>query len=318
MQVACISLGTLGELRGGVDPDDGEPVWSIRDFINTMKQKPIGDKYGTSTWNDMIKGDHQNELVGISYQLVIPGSQGRAAPCANILGLQTILTLLPGKIAETYRKEARDIMNRVITGDKSLIKIIEANASTANPIQTLIRGAMKRGRESENGGAAVEEDPEERRIRFRLMEAEAMKIEAESKKINMETTKDTLKFCEEGYIRNCVGGIIDDRARLRFKDYYLDSIAVNSDQVQSSQGRITNGDEREITITDVAKEIKIKLKHGQETQAGRIMARLYRAKYGENAGKVERHVDGASRMVYGYYRKDIDLMEQAIREAASG
>lgn len=304
MQVACISLGTLGELRGGVNPEDNEPSWSIKDFINTMKQKPIGDKYGTATWNDMIKGDHQNELVGISYQLVIPGSQGRTTPCANIIGLQTILGLLPGKIAETYRKEARDILNQVITGDKSLIKIIEANGNTATPFQTLLRGAMKRGREP----GVIIEDPEDRRIRLRKMEAEITQMNAGS-----------MKILEEGYTRHCIGGIIDDRARLHFKDQYLNIVSGLSGLCGGSQGLITTGeaaqDTRPLTISTYATELKIRMNTAQGIQAGRIMAKLYRDKYGRDASTHEQFVDGANRSVKSYTRVDSDLLEQAIRKA---
>lgn len=227
MAIACINLGTLGDLRGGVKPEDNEPVWSIRDFINTMNQKPVTDKYGMITWNNLLKGDHKDELAKSFCQLVIPGSQGRETPCANILGLQTIIGLLPGKIAEKYREEARDILNRVITGDKSLITIIEANASTATPTQNLLRGAMKR-KQGNGQEITTPEDPEERRIRLRKMEAEIDQMNADTERIRkvtaelaMRSKTECLKVCEEGYIRNCVGGIMEDRARLSFKDMYI-------------------------------------------------------------------------------------------------
>lgn len=67
-----LSLGDLGELRGTNHPEHGQ-VWSIRDFINMVKEKPYGSKYGVSTWLAMLDGEYGEELARHSYSLIIPG-----------------------------------------------------------------------------------------------------------------------------------------------------------------------------------------------------------------------------------------------------
>lgn len=207
-------------------------------------------------------------------------------------GVIKLAMALPGKNAKHIRVHFADVLLRFHAGDASLMAEIERNRESTNPINVAARQELKRGREG------VEEGPEERRTRIRKMEAEVTQM-----------TLNNMKMAEDLYKSMCTNGELDDRARLLFKDQILNTIIFNS------PGLITNGDESEITISDVARELKIKLKHGQETQAGRIMARLYREKHdGQDPIKGPRQVDGAVRMVNTYRRKDIDIMEQAIRE----
>jgi len=316
MLVATINLGNLGNLRGTQLPDQ-EPMWSIRDFINVMNEKPISDPYGMITWNRMLCGEHKNELITICCQLIIPGSQGRETPCASILGLQTIAALLPGKIAAKYRQEVRDIFNRVIMGDTSLIQIIENNSSTSTPMQEVLRDAYKR----------QGEDPEDRLVKRRKIEMEMQKMQAEIDVMRAETKHkladaehklvettnmriNNIQEAEKMYTRLCIGGIMDDRARLMFKDGLTNAAGIMPTQQQEKPI-----DERPLTISTFVTELKIKMNNSQGIQAGRIMARLYREKYGSDPSTHEQFVDGAVRKVKSYTREHTDLMEQAIKEA---
>jgi hypothetical protein len=320
--VTALNLGNLGDLRGTEHPEKGS-MWSIRDFINVMNEKPIHHKYGMITWNRMLDGEYGAELATICCQLIIPGSQGVATPCADILGLQRIASILPGKIAGKYRDEVQQVFNLVIAGDKSMIKVIEHNATTNTPIQKLVRESLKR--KGAEAGVVIEEDPEDKKLRrANLMlemeerRANISRMHEETKRISEETAqlrKENLTSIEQHYTRLCVGGIIDDRARLLFKDGLLNTAGVNT----SPQLAITNGeasiDTRPLTISTFATELKIRMSNAQGQQAGRIMARLYREKYGTEPTSHEQFVDGSVRPVKSYTRGDVSLMEQAIREA---
>lgn len=312
MQVALISLGNIGDLRGVDHPDHG-PMWSVPDFVNVMNEKGLTNSYGRTTWCRMISGEHKNELATSCSNLIIPGSQGRPTPCANILGLQRILSLLPGDIARKYRDEVQKIFNQVLTGDKSLITVIEENAKTSHPIQELVRDATKR----KHGELAVQEDPEDRKRRYKLMDAEIGKIEAETRKMNEETKKmaeETLTLRRENivalqkeYTGMCVGEKIDDRARLLFKDNMMNCVGISTTDDPNATP---------MTISTYAAELGIRITGEQAKEAGVIMAKRYKDKYNIKPSKHGQLCDGAVRNVNSYTRTDADMLLECIRDVA--
>ena len=58
-------------------------------------------------------------------------------------GLLYLLTILEGKVAEKYRILARDTIMRVLSGDRSLINIIEGNAESSGPLQEACRKSLR-------------------------------------------------------------------------------------------------------------------------------------------------------------------------------
>jgi hypothetical protein len=311
VMIASLDLGNLGNLRGTETEDLGS-MWSVPDFINVMNDKELGNSYGRKTLENMLKGKHKDELVKIIHKLVIPGSQGRETQCADILGLQRVMSLLPGTIAAQYREEVQKVFNSVVAGDRSLIKVIEHNASTNTPVQRLVRESLKR----KSGEIVIEEDPEDKKLRRMKLMAEITELEKKNEKMGIEN----LAMAEEMYTRLCVGGVIDDRARLLFKDGLMNT-TVKSGSAAGPVTTITNGaacnttDTRPVTISSLATELKIRMSNAQGQQAGRIMAKLYRDKYGAEPTSHDQFVDGGVRPVKSYTRADKDLIEQAIREA---
>ena len=59
----------------------------------------------------------------------------------------------------------------------------------------------------------------------------------------------------------------------------------------------------------------ITLKRGMDSHVGRILAKMFRDKYGENPPKHSQYVDGALRSVNTYFARDRDLVEDAILQA---
>lgn len=76
--------------------------------------------------------------------MFLTGYEGTPAPCANVLGLQRILSLLPGKVNVKYQEQINNVFSRIITGDLSLIKNIRSNAVSKEPVNVLFRDAMAR------------------------------------------------------------------------------------------------------------------------------------------------------------------------------
>jgi len=71
-----------------------------------------------------------------------------------------------------------------------------------------------------------------------------------------------------------------------------------------------------ISISQVALEMNVKLKHGEAVQIGTLVSKLYKEKYGSPPPKHDQFVDGAVRSVNSYTTQDTDLVEASIRARA--
>ena len=73
MQVTLI-LEVLDDLRGINHPEHG-PVWSIRDFINTLNEKLISDSYGRMTWKRLLSSEIGYIFNGLWHEVMIDGKK---------------------------------------------------------------------------------------------------------------------------------------------------------------------------------------------------------------------------------------------------
>lgn len=264
----------------------------------------------------------------------------------NLDGALALVGFIKSELAMKHRKEMRKILRRYLAGDASLVGEIKANASSTNVVnqmaQESLAGTVRR---------QVEEDPDtvsldvyERRVKIKHMEAEvrqmdantmliqsqSVQIQAESMQIQAESMT---KLCNL-YMQLCPNGIMDDRAKLMLKDCVLNVAMSQQGGLQvgggsASQLAITTGpssssvaapasqeEAKPLTLSTFAVELGIRANNSQLQKAGIILARLYAQRYnGAKPSKHDQFVDGAVRSVNSYYRKDKDLVEQALREA---
>ena len=119
-----------------------------------------------------------------------------------------LIMVLPGKMAKEMRVKFSDIIRRFLAGDAS-------NAISNNPVSVLARGPTL-------PTASVVEDNEESRKRRRMVEdLEIEERVANLKRIQNETdavAASTQTHLMEVYKTLCSDGIMDDRARILFKD----------------------------------------------------------------------------------------------------
>ena len=276
-------------------------VWSIRDFINFIKEKPCNDAYGRVTWKNMLKGDFAEELAALAYNVVIPGSMGHSTPCASVSGLQRILNLFPGKVGKQYRDEADNTFRRVIAGDVTLIKTIQDNNASQAPTQQLFREELAR----EGVQVATTTDMleiQERQAKIRLMNAEAAKI-------NLDVGHQL-----EQHFTRVAKGKLDEHAQLYFQDMYINMAT----QITGATNRLalTNGapPPRPLTISVYAAEKGIRLTNGQAQAVGRLVAAQYRNKYGRDPTEHAQKVNGSVVQVKSYTTEHADLIDAAIED----
>jgi hypothetical protein len=71
-QVSLIFGDELGNLRGTFDPTFGY-LFSIKDFINMVKGKAFGSKYGNKAWFDMLNSEFGDDLAKLVHSVFLPG-----------------------------------------------------------------------------------------------------------------------------------------------------------------------------------------------------------------------------------------------------
>lgn len=254
----------------------------------------------------------------------------------KLVSLQDALELvmvLPGKVARETRVQFANIIRRYLAGDSSLITEIHANAASNSPIAQLARAsvdpasdancAITKKRQLERDDALFDMEMAERkqRLMHMAMETSAKAAEAQAKVAEAQAkVLEVQKMLMDTYTSLCPNRVIDDRARLMFKDNFLNIAS----QGPASQLAIGNGMSigngagvglagRPFSVSDAALGLKLSFNRGDTQKLGKLVAAAYREKYGQGPSKHEQWVDGASREVCSYTEKDRDLVEGVIK-----
>jgi len=111
-------------------------------------------------------------------------------------------------------------------------------------------------------------------------------------------------------LRSDLGGM-DERDRIILKDHAINSVILltSGKDIQQSE------EYRHVTISARVLELghtKAAMDTRMLQKIGKKAAQLYRQKYGEDPPKHDQLVHGATRRVFTYFRKDLDLLDQAI------
>lgn len=222
-------------------------------------------------------------------------------------GIELIM-VLPGKVAREIRVKFSDIIRRYLAGDHSLITEVLDNTKSDSPIAQMARASM----------GSLEQDETSRKRQLEKEDALFEMELAERKQRLLQAMAETQKTLRDQYSSLCVGQVLDDRARLMFKDNLLN---ISSSQGMRSSGQlIVNGipesvleDNRPITISSFAVEQGKRYDTKALQRIGVIMSNLYQQTHGSRAGRHEQFTDGAVRVVRSYTRKDADLLLEAFR-----
>jgi AraC-like DNA-binding protein len=241
---------------------------------------------------------------------------------------------MKGKIAEGFRKTVEGVFSQVMGGDTSLIQIIEANAASNSPIHQMYRRALaqepvsppsappacdalskKRQLEMDEFELQIAMDERKQRLLMMASEAQMKAADAQMKVMGVQ------KMLMETYALLCPNQVMDDRARLLFKDNLL-NIATQGTTPARAQLAIEDGAgpsgsptvnlNKPITISTLAAELGYRFDSGQLQRIGKKAAAAFRDKYGESPSKHEQLVGQASIMVNSYTERDRKLLEGVI------
>jgi hypothetical protein len=235
--------------------------------------------------------------------------------------------VLPGKIAKETHSKFSDIIRRYLGGDKSLLTEINANAASDSPIAQLARSVdpsdVTNKRQLERDDALFDMEMAERKQRLMqlTMETHVKAAEAQSKAAEAQAkVLDVQKMLMDTYTSLCPNSVIDDRARLMFKDNFLNLASVTITPA-SPQPAIGNGVEplarrpfsRNFSVSDAATALNMTFNRGDTQKLGKLVAAAYRGQYGQEPSKHEQFVDGAVRLINSYTEKDKGMVEGVIK-----
>lgn len=126
-----------------------------------------------------------------------------------------LIMVLPGKIAKESRVQFAEIIKRYLAGDESLVQEIRANAESDSAISKLARESLDADRVET---LAHKRKLDQLDIEERIVELEMMRLEAQSKHIDM------MAKTAELYTNLCPNQEIDERGRVLLKDCVLNSL----------------------------------------------------------------------------------------------
>lgn len=149
-----------------------------------------------------------------------------------------------------------------------------------------------------------EEDEEEENKKLRMMKLMADTVEVQNK--NAKIMLENLEKAEELYTNMCTGGMIDLKTRLLFQESILDAVGITDDD--------QTGDNAPVTMHDYLCQDGCKPTKQEVLDCDRIMAGLYRHKYGKDPTVRKQVIYGRVKKVNSYTKQHEGLMGQAMRE----
>jgi len=142
MHVSLFNIDGNAAFRGKTV--DGVLVFSVFDFVNYVCGKTRTNSYARVTWQRLIhpRSLHRDELLRITRYVRYDGRGQQATPAMTMCGLQVLLQIMEGKVADRFRQAMRSVFNRYMAGDTSMISEVEANAASDAPIHSAYRQVL--------------------------------------------------------------------------------------------------------------------------------------------------------------------------------
>jgi hypothetical protein len=223
-----------------------------------------------------------------------------------------LIMVLPGKVARETRMKFRDIIKRYLAGDDTLIADIEANAKSDSPIAQMARASL-----------AAEAAPAQNEIglpykrKLEELEVARLEVEIQAKKAAIrDSEREHIIRCSESYNEMCQDTVMDERARLIFKDCFLNMAMLHG----PSRALLTNGDEpspnKPISLSMVATQLGLKIQPNELISIGMELKKKYVEKHGKEPTKHDQLCGGRMTKVNSYMESDRDIMEAVLRAHA--
>lgn len=325
MQFLSLNLGAAGSCRG-VITEDGSQIFSCFDSVNSVCNKPLNSVYGKTTFKN-IQNDprYSDEMKALVVMHQFPGKGQKPTPCMAVPGLHRLLVILGSKVATECSEIIKETFTRVMAGDQSLIKVIDANvASNALNLQARSVDMVRKPAplviyESDSG-----KKREREAIEFDLALEERKQIMEERQRrlaIELEERKHRLAESRLTHIQNSLGFLhslennndIDEPTKSQLADYMKKSLIQITPDIQPEAIR-SDSEKLTLRVSVVAKEMGYTCSESQRMKIGRVMAEKYREKYNKEPLQKKQKVNDMEIDVNAYTERDRDMMEASVRE----
>jgi len=228
----------------------------------------------------------------------------------TIRGLQRLLMILGGKVAAAYRALVETTFTRVMGGDRSLIKVIEANAKSNEAGPKMARAAMQN--DPSPGGILPDNFLDDAVLKRKRAE-----LELEERQIAIQERKRALKDKDLVFVKDSIGllksicnGELDERTSMQYQELVKNVTFTGQKSTAEGGGAASDG----ISVSVVAKIMGYTCTDGQLINIGSILAKKYLEKYGEKPSKHKQEHKGKIIDANSYTERDRGMMEDAIKE----
>ena len=189
MAEVLLDIAQNASIRGKMV--DGENRFSVLDFIKYVCPGR-GYTYATQVWKRLISNDSDNSIevqpqVLPEWKLLkFSGKGQKNTPCMTVLGLQKLLIILGTKASVEFRDRVVECFNRVLAGDRTLIREIDANAERNGPVQQIARAALAEQAAGEGAVAPAGEAAAQITGEEAEMQREERRLELKRKAVDLE------------------------------------------------------------------------------------------------------------------------------------
>ncbi len=243
----------------------------------------------------------------------------------TIRGLQRLLLILGGKVAACFRALVETTFTRVMAGDTSLIKVIQANAESNEPGPRMARKAM--ASDPSPGGilpddflddAVLKRKRAELELEERQVALEERRRALKDKDLEEEERRRALKDKDLGFVKSSIdlmktlsrSGELDERTSMQYEELVRNTTFTGQKTTAEGGGAASDG----ISISVVARVMKYDCTKEQLQSIGKIMAKKYFEKYNTPPQKHKQMHDGMMIDVNSYMERDRGMMETTIKE----
>lgn len=227
-------------------------------------------------------------------------------------GLQHLLVILGGRVAAEFRAIVLGVFTRYMAGDRTMLEEIRANAVSDAPIHQAYRQALAKEPVLDAAGSKRQLDREDTLFELEIQERRLaleerksrMPAELQERSMqNVQTFSGLMTSLNPDWKK-------DDRLRLQLED------SMKTALFGGQQALITNGESsatsRSISVSQVAQELGVRLKHSDSIAIGKALASQYREEHREPPSKHRQWVDGAEREVNSYTERDRHMVERVV------
>lgn len=296
MASPMVSLFTPDEILKKIRYDPETKMGSVLDVVQLV----TGQRNGSQLFQRIT--EQYPDVISRCDDFKFPGQGQRPTPVAHVNTLVEIAWLCPGQNAKEFRRTGAVTLCRALGGDLSLVDDIRrrhAEVAGTEEQAAFLEGTGVTTAEANGHALASAENDRSRKLQNDMLEVQIAKMREGAA---LDTYQRLLELSDRES---------EERDRLFVKDaarnYFRASFPV------SEQLQIEAPSNEPISISGLALDMGLKLKRGDESKVGRVLAQLYRDTHDADPPRHAQFVDGAVRKVNSYFAKDRSLMEQALR-----